>query len=145
MNFLVLEGENRIEVAKLLVDHESQDTHLSGTAIIEFDCALLLLPFVGLFVPAKVEGTVAEIAHEFGLEIVVSSGSRRVGSLHEEKSEAHLSNDRSWESIKGSKASRNIISAREADSCVRDEVTCYMLCIVNMLQSKFRKTKNFIQ
>ena len=126
MNFLVLEGENRIEVAKLLVDHESQDTHLSGTAIIELDRALLLLPFVGLFVPAKVEGTVAEIAHEFGLEIVVSSGSRRVGSLHEEKSEAHLSNNLSWERVKGSKTSRNIFSAREANACVRDEVTCYM-------------------
>lgn len=119
----MLEGKDLIEIAELLVDHDSQDSHLGGTSIVELDGALLLLPFVGLLVPAKVKGTVAEISHELGLEAVVASGSGRVGGLHEEEGEAHLSNDLSRESIEGGESGGNVLGAGEANSGVGDEVS----------------------
>jgi hypothetical protein len=54
------------------VDHEAKKTHLGGTALVELDGTLLEL---GLFikgVPAKVDGTVAEVTREFGSATVVT-------------------------------------------------------------------------
>jgi hypothetical protein len=47
------------------VDHKGKDSHLSGTALVELDGALLEL---GLFiegVPAEVDGSVTEVSREF--------------------------------------------------------------------------------
>ena len=37
------------------MDHEAEESHLRGTALVELDGALLLLPLVGLLVPAEVD------------------------------------------------------------------------------------------
>ena len=52
--------------SELLVDHEAEDAHLGGTAVVELDGALLELGLLIEGIPAEVEGTVAEIAGELG-------------------------------------------------------------------------------
>ena len=58
------------------MDHKSQDSHLCGTAVVQFDGTLLVLDFRAELVPSKVEGTIAEVSWEFS-----SSGN----VLHDEK------------------------------------------------------------
>ena len=43
------------EVAHELVDHDSGDAHLGSTAVVQLDGALVLLPLVGLLVPAEID------------------------------------------------------------------------------------------
>ena len=47
--------ENFVQVAHGVVNHQSQNAHLCGSALVELDGTLLGLPLVALFVPAKVE------------------------------------------------------------------------------------------
>ena len=49
------------------MDHQSQNSHLSRTTIVELDGTLALLAFFAQLVPAKVEGTVAVVTGEFCL------------------------------------------------------------------------------
>ena len=37
------------------MNHQAEESHLRGTALVELDRALLLLPLVGLLVPAEVD------------------------------------------------------------------------------------------
>ena len=50
--------------AELLVDHEGEDAHHGGTALVELDGALVELGLLVEGVPAEVDGTVAEVADE---------------------------------------------------------------------------------
>jgi len=89
---IFLEGGARRQdvkhVAELVVDHEAEEAHLCGAAVVELNCALGLL---GLFVesiPAEVNGAVAEVAGELA----------RLGAVggilhHEELEEAHEGED----------------------------------------------------
>ena len=54
-----------VNVAQLLVNHKSEDTHLGGTAVVELDGTLLELGFIIKRVPAKVEVSVSEVTREF--------------------------------------------------------------------------------
>ena len=58
-------GEDLIQIAHGIVHNEAEDAHLRGPALVELDGALLVLPLVGLLVPAKVEA-VAPVAAELG-------------------------------------------------------------------------------
>ena len=58
-------GEDLIQIAHGVVHDEAEDAHLRGPALVELDGALLVLPLVGLLVPAKVEA-VAPVAAELG-------------------------------------------------------------------------------
>jgi hypothetical protein len=49
------------------VDHEAKDAHHGGTAVVELNGALGKLGLLVEGVPAKVEGTVAEVTGELGL------------------------------------------------------------------------------
>ena len=49
------------------MDHEAEDAHHGGTAVVELDGALGKLGLLIEGIPAEVEGTVAEIAGELSL------------------------------------------------------------------------------
>ena len=51
--------------AELLVDHEGEDAHHGGTALVELDGALLELGLLVEGVPAEIDEAVAEVADEF--------------------------------------------------------------------------------
>ena len=53
--------------SELLVDHEAEDAHHGGTAVVELDGALGKLGLLIEGIPAVVEGTVAEITGELSL------------------------------------------------------------------------------
>ena len=64
------------------MDHEAEDAHHGGTAVVELDGALGALGLLIEGVPAEVEGTVAEVTGEFtGLGTVG-------GVLHDEELES---------------------------------------------------------
>ena len=72
---------NHVDLVELLVDHEAEDAHHGGTAVVELDGALGELGLLIEGVPAEVEGTVAEVTGEFtGLGTVG-------GVLHDEELE----------------------------------------------------------
>jgi len=50
--------------SELLVDHEGEDAHHGGTALVELDGALLELGLLVEGFPAEVDGSVAEVADE---------------------------------------------------------------------------------
>ena len=50
--------------AELLVNHEGEDAHHGGTALVELDGALVELGLLVEGVPAEVDSTVAEVADE---------------------------------------------------------------------------------
>ena len=56
---------NHVDLVELLVDHEAEDAHHGGTAVVELDGALGELGLLVKGVPAEVEGTVAEVTGEF--------------------------------------------------------------------------------
>ena len=68
-------------VSKILVNHKAEDAHHGGPTIVELDGTLLELPCVGLLVPAKVEGAIAEVAGELPRSSSVG------GILHDEELE----------------------------------------------------------
>ena len=112
------------------MNHEAKDAHLRGSAIIQLNGALLLLPLVALAVPAKVEGAVAEVSLKLWLEVVVRAGRGTVGGLHEEEGEAHLSNNLTRKGIQSGKTGGDVLSAGESDTSICDKVSCcfFVLC-----------------
>ena len=50
----------------MFVDHEGQDSHHSGTSVVELDGTLLKLGVLIEGVPSVVKGSVAEVTREFG-------------------------------------------------------------------------------
>ena len=55
---------NHVDLAELLVDHEAEDAHHGGAAVVELDGTLGKLGLLIKGVPAEVEGTVAEVTGE---------------------------------------------------------------------------------
>ena len=110
------------------MDHQTKDTHLGGTAIVQFDGTLLHLPVIRLFGPAKVKGAVTEVTLEIGTAGAVSGtpgsdGLVLVGSLHHRPGGDHLCPDHTGDSIQGGKATGDVFGTGETDTCVCDEVT----------------------
>jgi hypothetical protein len=91
--------------------HKSQDTHLSRSSLVEFQCSLLGLPFRSLGVPTKVKVSIAEISRKVTLSSLVS-----VCHFHENPCQDHLADNGIRESTPGCPACRDILKAREADT-----------------------------
>jgi len=76
------EREDGIYVAELVMDHEAENAHLRGAAVVELDGALLGLGLVVEHVPhgvhalagvfGEVHGAVADVARELGVAGVVA-------------------------------------------------------------------------
>jgi len=60
-------SNNRELASKLLVNHESEDSHHSSTAVVQLDGTLGELGLFVKAVPAEVEGSVAEVSNELSL------------------------------------------------------------------------------
>ena len=82
-------------VSKILVNHKAEDAHHGGPTIVELDGTLLELPCVGLLVPAKVEGAIAEVAGELPRSSSVG------GILHDEELEEANEGDHLEEALLG--------------------------------------------
>ena len=116
MNYLVLEGENRIEIAHHLVGHEAKDAHLCGTAIVQLNGSLLPLGGIVKFVPAKVKGAIAEVTWEFSF-----AGEITVRHLHSRPGKEHLCPDHPRDGGKGSKSSGDVLCSRESNAGLENE------------------------
>ena len=130
---MVTKGQDGVKVAHLLVDHEAKDAHLSGTAVVQLDAALLALPLVALLVPAKVEeglllavevdlGSVAEITRELGL-VPVNLGGIAVDHLHGRPGEEHLDPNVEGEGTPCVEAGGDVLGTGEANAGGGGEVS----------------------
>ena len=130
---MVTKGQDSVEVAHLLMDHEAQNSHLSGAAIVELDAALGSLPFLAFLVPAKVEeglllavevdlGSVAEITGELGL-VSVNLGGVAVDHFHGRPGEEHLDPNLKREGAPGVETGGDVLGSGEADAGGRGEVS----------------------
>ena len=105
------------EVAHELVDHDAGDAHLGSTAVVQLDGALVLLPFVGLLVPAEVEA-VAVVAGEFAF----ASGIDHDAEFHTEDGKERKREDsshfrRDVGKVKGLEAGTDALHARKTGPC----------------------------
>ena len=57
-----LVGEEVLDVAKLVVDHKGQHTHLGSTSLVQLDGTLLELGFLIEGVPAEVDESVSVVS-----------------------------------------------------------------------------------
>ena len=120
-----------VDVTKLLVHHQSKDSHLGGAPVVQLDGALLHLRRVAQVTPPKVKGAITEVSHELGRAVaegvlVQSPGSLvliLVGSLHHRPSGDHLRPDHAREVVEGGESRRDVAGAREAHAGVGDEVS----------------------
>ena len=109
----------------------TKNTHLSSTSIVQLDGTLVHLPFIALFVPSKVKGTITEVSLE--LSRALSEGVHvqaprsgilvLVGGLHHTPSGNQLSPEHAWEVVQGGETGRYLLGAREANSGIGDEVS----------------------
>ena len=58
---------DHVDLSELLVDHEAEDAHHGGAAVVELDSTLEGLGLLIEGVPAEVEGTVTEVSGELSL------------------------------------------------------------------------------
>ena len=123
--------KNQVEVAELLVDHDTKDAHLGGASVVQLDGALLHLRRVAQLAPSEVQGTIAEVSHEFGGAVtegvlVHPPGSLvliLVGGLHHCPRGDHLRPDHAREVVEGGESRRDVPGSRKAHAGVRDEVS----------------------
>jgi len=59
-----LEGKDRVQVSELFMDHQTEDAHHGGTAVVQFDGTLLQLGLLVELVPTVVDGTGPEVSGE---------------------------------------------------------------------------------
>mmetsp|Transcript_29590 Transcript_29590/g.71529 ORF Transcript_29590/g.71529 Transcript_29590/m.71529 type:complete len:170 (+) Transcript_29590:68-577(+) len=59
-----LEGKDRVQVSELFMDHQTEDAHHGGTAVVQLDGTLLQLSLLVELVPAIVDGTGPEVPGE---------------------------------------------------------------------------------
>ena len=96
------------------MNHQSKDTHLSGTTVVELDRALLQLGLLTKLVPSKVDESVAEVTDK----LVSSSFDTFHDTNLEETNEAHnLKDSELIDVVKGGKTVANVgeSSARVVD------------------------------
>mmetsp|Transcript_3045 Transcript_3045/g.8595 ORF Transcript_3045/g.8595 Transcript_3045/m.8595 type:complete len:218 (-) Transcript_3045:42-695(-) len=112
--------------SQLLVDHEGEDSHHGGTALVELDGALLELGLLVEGVPAEVEGVVAEVTDEFSSGDVLHDG-----ELEEANEGDQLSDSGTLDGVEGGEAVWHIGEGEagvvdvswEADSGLLDQVS----------------------
>jgi hypothetical protein len=72
MTNLEVRREQVVDIAELLVDHNSKDAHLGDMAFVQLDCALLHFHHVAQLVPPKVQGTILEVSLDLGWPVAKS-------------------------------------------------------------------------
>ena len=123
---LVHKGKDGLNISELLVNHETKDAHLSGTALVELNGALLSLPVIGLLVPAEVNEAIAEVALELRLPSVLDSLGvllGAVGGLHESDGGDELGPDHTGDGGKGIEATGDVLGTGEANTGGGGQVT----------------------
>jgi hypothetical protein len=107
-----LDGDDRVKVSKLFVDHKTKNSHLSGTAVVELDGTLLeLCLFVVVADPANRESRAREVSWKGSLGLLPSD------KLQGTNKDEDLSKASSRHGTQGSKAGWNV---REGCSIVGD-------------------------
>ena len=109
------------------MDHQSEDTHLSGTSLVELNSTLLELRFGVKLVPSKVNESISEITRELSL----SSDVLHDEKLQEANEANNLGKSLSWDGGEGSKASRDrgegvtgkVNVSRKANSSSRNKIS----------------------
>jgi hypothetical protein len=88
-----------------LVNHESEDSHLGGTSIVEFDGTLgeLLLFIEG--VPAEINVSVTEVTNEF---ISSSWNILHEGALKDSDESNHLDKSGGWDGVRAEKGGNTV-------------------------------------
>mmetsp|Transcript_33074 Transcript_33074/g.80023 ORF Transcript_33074/g.80023 Transcript_33074/m.80023 type:complete len:224 (+) Transcript_33074:502-1173(+) len=124
-------------IAQCIVEHESQQTHLCRTSIVQFDGALLLLPVIALLIPTEIKESITEVSRELSLACLVS-----VGNFHEDPSGDHLSENAFRERAPGCKTIRHILHSRETHSSLCGKVS-YNTEHANTSVLDFECTKTF--
>ena len=119
-------GKQIVDISKLLVDHKSKNTHLSGTSIVQLNGTLSPLRIIAQLVPSKVKGTVTEITDVFGFVIepfgitVDNSGNGEKGKHLQKDVLAILGGKKVIECLQ---TGRDISSTGESDSGGGDQVS----------------------
>ncbi len=109
------------------MDHEGQDSHHSGTSVVQFNSTLLQLGILVEGVPAVVKGSVAEITREFGF----SGDILHDGKLQKADEGNNLADTASTDIVEGSESVSDIRetkslvvdASRKTDSGFGDKVT----------------------
>ena len=108
------------------MNHEAKESHLGGTALVELDGALVLLPLVGLLVPAKVDEAISEVALELGLPSCLDAVGvllGAVGGLHEGDGGDELGPDHAGDGGEGGKAGGNVLGTGETNASVGGQIS----------------------
>jgi hypothetical protein len=109
------------------MDHEGEDAHLSGTAVVQFDGTLLELLFFRKAIPSEVNGVVAEVTNVF-----TSSGDvLHDGRLKDTDEEKELDKSTGRDGLEGSETvgdiselgSRKVNASWKTDTGLLDKVS----------------------
>jgi hypothetical protein len=108
------------------VNHQSEDTHLGGTSIVQFDSTLLKLDFRFEGVPAVVDGSVTEVTGEFSSGDVLHDGNLQESDEGDDLGKASLGKGVQCLVSAGDVregGARVVDGARKTDSGLSDEVS----------------------
>jgi hypothetical protein len=111
---------------KLLVNHQSEDTHLGGTSVVQFDGTLLHLDLRFEGVPAVVDGSVTEVTNELSSGDVLHDGDLQSANEkeHLDKASSRDGGEGSESSGDGLKAGARVVNVTsKADSTLSGEVS----------------------
>jgi hypothetical protein len=95
------------------VDHQSEDTHLGGTAVVQLNGPLFQLFLIGKGIPSKVNEVVAEVTGEFSSDAVSHDG-----NLQESNESKDLCDTGGRDGREGIKSAGNVC---EGSSIVGDQ------------------------
>mmetsp|Transcript_12198 Transcript_12198/g.26567 ORF Transcript_12198/g.26567 Transcript_12198/m.26567 type:complete len:220 (-) Transcript_12198:34-693(-) len=131
ISILEMGREQLVNVSKFLVHHESKNTHLGRTSLVQFNGTLIHLPRIGLLVPSKVKSTITEVSLElsgtFSKRVLVHAPRSGVlilvGSLHHTPCGDHLSPNHTGNVVQGGESRWNVSSSWETNSSIGDEVS----------------------
>ena len=123
---LDLERKDVVDVAQLLVDHQSEHTHLGGTALVELDVVLTGLLRIRESVPAEVDVSIAEVTRALSANPVPHEGGLQQTNEEEKLGKSGLGDSRQvGEATRevGELGAREVNVAREAVTSGGGDVT----------------------
>jgi hypothetical protein len=116
--FLVGKGGDGVKVAQVLVDHNTKDTHLGSTSVVELDGALVDLGLRIEFVPSEIDSSVTEVTREFVLTSGIAHHDLQAGDR-----EGKPKPRRGRHFLKGGKARGDVFISRDSETGLGGEVT----------------------
>mmetsp|Transcript_12199 Transcript_12199/g.26569 ORF Transcript_12199/g.26569 Transcript_12199/m.26569 type:complete len:220 (-) Transcript_12199:34-693(-) len=131
ISILEMGREQLVNVSKFLVHHESKNTHLGRTSLVQFNGTLLHLLGISQLVPSKVKSTITEVSLELSGAItkcILVHAPRSgvlilVGGLHHGPCGDQLSPNHTRKVVQGGESGWNVLGAWETNSSVGDEVS----------------------